>query len=332
MAQLPSIRLHRMPITLTPEFGLELLESLLTVHIDTVAKHPEFVHMIRTRLMPFVIKVLSEKSSYNVTVRTFRLLRLLVPKLLPAMIAETQMAMSLLNHLLDASSLVTWKRVLCLELWRDIHDDPTLIRNVYTHFDQVKGNKSLLGDHLSSLVRLAAEKPAVIGLGQRSSGYEADHSIPAEQLAVEAGGLSGAISLPADEMNLNRQGLNAKWSSVRTSCIDQVDKTEPPVLPATYLYSLVLTIINRFSDGLARFLLPFTLQPDEKPKRKQKSVLKQQNQDILSSPDHHKDLTKESTTAQSSNASSSSGKKIPVNPLRLEDHEEFEQIRISALV
>ncbi|KAL8843378.1 MAG: hypothetical protein Q9176_001991 [Flavoplaca citrina] len=317
---------------LTPEFGLELLESLLTVHIDTVAKHPEFVHMIRTRLIPFIIKVLSEKSSYNVTVRTFRLLRLLVPKLLPAMIAETQMAMSLLNHLLDASSSVTWKRVLCLELWRDIHDDPTLIRNVYTHFDQVKENKSLLGDHLSSLVRLAAEKPAVIGLGQRSSGYEADHSLPAEQLAVEAGGLSGAISLPADEMNLNKQGLNAKWSSVRTSCIDQVDKTEPPVLPATYLYSLVLTIINRFSDGLAKFLLPFTLQPDEKPKRKQKSVLKQQNQDILSSTDHHKDLTKVSTTAQSSNASNSSGKKIPVNPLQLKDHEEFEQIRISALV
>ncbi|KAL8884205.1 MAG: hypothetical protein Q9215_007698 [Flavoplaca cf. flavocitrina] len=317
---------------LTPEFGLELLESLLTVHIDTVAKHPEFVHMIRTRLIPFIIKVLSEKSSYNVTVRTFRLLRLLVPKLLPAMIAETQMAMSLLNHLLDASSSVTWKRVLCLELWRDIHDDPTLIRNVYTHFDQVKENKSLLGDHLSSLVRLAAEKPAVIGLGQRSSGYEADHSLPAEQLAVEAGGLSGAISLPADEMNLNKQGLNAKWSSVRTSCIDQVDKTEPPVLPATYLYSLVLTIINRFSDGLAKFLLPFTLQPDEKPKRKQKSVLKQQNQDILSSTDHHKDLTKMSTTAQSSNASNSSGKKIPVNPLQLKDHEEFEQIRISALV
>ena len=317
---------------LTPEFGLELLESLLTVHIDTVAKHPEFVHMIRTRLMPFVVKVLSEKSNYNVTVRMFRLLRLLVPKLLPAMIAETQMAMSLLNHLLDPSSSVTWKKVLCLELWRDIHDDPTLIRNVYAHFDQVKENKSLLGDHLSSLVRLAAEKPAVIGLGQRSSGYEADHSIPAEQLAVEAGGLSGAISLPADEMNLNKQGLNAKWSSVRTSCIDQVDKTEPPVLPATYLYSLVLTIINRFSDGLAKFLLPFTLQPDEKPKRKQKSVLKQQNQDILSSADHHKDLTKESTTAQSSNASNSSGKKIPVNPLRLKDHEEFEQIRISALV
>ncbi|KAL8664597.1 MAG: hypothetical protein Q9168_007866 [Polycauliona sp. 1 TL-2023] len=316
---------------LTPEFGLELLESLLVAHIDTVAKHPEYVHILRTRLMPFIIKVLSEKSGYNVSIRTVRLLRLLVQKLLPTMIPETEMAMTLINHLLDPSSSATWKRVLCLELWRDIHDDAPLVRNLYTYFDQVKGHKNLVGDHLSILVRLAAEKPAVIGLGQRSSGFEADHNLPAEQLAVEAGGLSGTISLPPDDMTLNKQGISAKWSGVRTCCIDQVDKSEPPILPATYLYSLVLTCINRFSDGLAKFLLPFTVQPDEKPRRKQRSASKYQNQDA-SSLDHPKELLKDPATAQPSNGLTSNEKKLPVNPLSLKEHERYEQIRMSALV
>ncbi|KAL8751834.1 MAG: hypothetical protein Q9199_006154 [Rusavskia elegans] len=316
---------------LTPEFGLELLDSLIVVHIDTIAKHPEDVHILRTRLMPFIIRTLSEKASYNVTVRTVRLLRLLVQQLLPAMIVEIEMAMSLINHLLDPSSSATWKRVLCLELWRDIHEDPTLIRSLYTHFDHVKENKNLVGDHLAILVRLAAEKPALIGLGQRSSGFETHHNLPAEQIAVEAGGLSGAINLPADEMNLNKPGINAKWSSVRTSCIDQVDKVEPPILPATYLYSLVLICINRFSDGLAKFLLPFTVQFDEKPKRKLKSSAKHQNQEAPRT-DRHEELTKEPAIAQSTNASTPSERKMPVNPLRLKDHEKSDQIRISALM
>ncbi|KAL8653985.1 MAG: hypothetical protein Q9226_003617 [Calogaya cf. arnoldii] len=316
---------------LTPEFGLELLESLLVVHIDTVAKHLEYVHILRVRVMPFIIRMLSEKASYNVTVRTVRLLRLLLQRLLPAIMTEMGMAMTLINHLLDPSSSATWKRVLCLELWRDIHDDPALTRSAYTHFDQVKENKNIVGDHLAILVRLAAEKPAVIGLGQRSSGFETLHNLPAEQIAVEAGGLSGAISLPEDEANLNRQGINAKWSSVRTSCIDQVDKLEPPILPATYLYSLVLTCINRFSDGLAKFLLPFTVQADEKPRRKTKSSAKHQDQDALRA-DRHEEPTKEATIAQSTNASTSIQRRLPVNPLMLKDHENFDQICISALI
>ncbi|KAL8925973.1 MAG: hypothetical protein Q9172_001976 [Xanthocarpia lactea] len=317
--------------SLAAEFGLELLESLLVVHIDTVVKHVEQLYILRVRLMPFIVRVLSEKASYNVTVRTVRLLRLLIRKLLPAMTAEVEMAMSLINHLLDPTSSTTWKRVLCLELFRDIHEDPTLVRSIYSHFDHVKERKNIVGDHLAVLVRLAAEKPAVIGLGQRSLGYESNHNFPAEQIAVEAGGLSGAVSIPTDEISLNKQGINSQWSSVRISCIDQMDKLEPPVLPATYLHSLVLTCINRFSDGLAKFLLPFTVQNDSKPRRKQKPAPKHHSQDV-SNRDDYDERKKETTTAQSSDAPTSTAKRLPVNPLRLEDHEEFDQIRMSALI
>ncbi|KAL8779426.1 MAG: hypothetical protein Q9213_006944 [Squamulea squamosa] len=309
---------------LTPEFGLELLDSLLAVHVGTIAQHEEDVHIFRARLMPFIIKLLSEKASYNVTVRTVRLLRLLVRSLLPALAAEIEMVISLINHMLEPNSSPTWKRALCLELYRDIHDEPTLVRNMYTLFDETKGRKNLIGDHLAILVRLAAEKPAVIGLGQRSSGFETQPDFPVDQIAVEAGGLSGAVSIP-DELSLNKQGINANWSTVRTSCIDQVDKSEPPMLPATYLYSLVLTCINRFSDGLAKFLLPFTIHPNIKPNGKQMSTIKRRSQDC-----HVTDDNEDSTERDAPVHSVPRAKRLPINPLTLRDHEKFDQIVTSA--
>ncbi|KAL8729309.1 MAG: hypothetical protein Q9166_004806 [cf. Caloplaca sp. 2 TL-2023] len=312
--------------SLTPEFGLELIESLLVAHIDTVAKHVEDIYVLRTRLMPLVVSVLSEKAGFNVTVRTVRLLRLLVRKLLLAMPAEIEMAMSLINHLLDPNTSVVWKRALYLEFLQDIHDDAALIRSLFSYFDQDRARKSLVGDQLAVLVRVAAEKPAVIGLGQRSSGIETQHNLPAEHIAIEAGGLSGAVGILTDEASLNKQGISAKWSTVRTACIDQIDKIEPPALPATYLYSLVLTCINRFSDGLAKFLLPFSIPNETKPKRKQKSAAKQQSQDGSRTDDNGEPKPYHPTN------STSYEKNPPVNPLTLEDHEKYDHIRTSSLI
>ncbi|KAL8807659.1 MAG: hypothetical protein Q9200_004595 [Gallowayella weberi] len=311
--------------SLTPEFGLELLESLLIAHLDTVSRHEEDVYILQTRLIPLVIRILSEKNNFNVTVRAVRLLRLLVRRFLSNMTAEIEMVMSLINHLLDFSTSVIWKRVLCLELYRDLHDDPELIRSLYAHFDQEKGRRNIIGDHLAIFVRLASEKPAVIGLDQMSSASETQHNLSTEQIAIEAGGLSGAVGISADDVSPNQQGLNKKWSTVRTSCMDQVDKTEPPMFPATYIYSLVLTCINRFSDGLAKFLLPFAVQPDNKSKRRQKPPPEQRSQD---------DSTTDDTEDPSGDPANTPGNEgiLPVNPLMLRSNEKSDQIRTSALI
>ncbi|KAL8799220.1 MAG: hypothetical protein Q9182_006054 [Xanthomendoza sp. 2 TL-2023] len=317
--------------SLTPEFGLELLESLMIAHLDTVSQHEEDVYILRTRVISLVIRILSEKNNFNVTVRAVRLLRLLIRRFLSTMTAEIEMVMSLINHLLDPSTSVIWKRVLCLELYRDIHDDAELIRSLYAHFDQEKGRKSIIGDHLATLARLAAEKPAVIGLDQMSSASETQHILSSEQIAIEAGGLSGAVGISADEVSLNEQGLNKKWSTVRTSCIDQVDKTDPPVFPATYIYSLVLTCINRFSDGLAKFLLPFTIQPDNKSKRRQKPPPKQRSQDD-STIDDIEDHSGNPAEARVTLHTPGNEGILPVNPLLLMSNEKSDQIRTSALI
>ena len=306
-------------VNLVQNFGLELLESILASHADTVMAHPELIHVLRLRLMPLIVKILSEKSSFSSTVRAMRLLRLIISRLLFALAPECEMVLSLLNHMLDPDAAALWKRALCLELFRGIHADPTLVRSIYAHFDEAEEQRNIIRDHLGSLVRLASEKPAIIGLGQQSSVPVSTTQDDAsdEQAAIQAGGLIGigAIgAIPVDN-NTNRPGISSQWSNIRLPCIDQVDKSEAPSLPATYIYSLALNCITMFSEGLARFLLPFTVPTEDKAKRKQPTSM---------------DIAAESQAEKKAERNQSFGaRRTPVNPLALKDHVLYAQISTS---
>ena len=307
--------------SLSQNFGLELLESVLVNHADTVTTHPEQIHVLRQRLMPLMIKILSERASFSITVRTMRLLQLVLSRLLFALAEDCEMALSLLNHMLDADAAILWKRALCLEVFRNIHSEPALVRSIYAHYDQADEKRNILRDHLGGLVRLASEKPAVIGLGQQSSipSSIGQDDTSGEQAAAQAGGLVGSIGASVITADPNRPGISAQWSLIRTPCIEQLDKSEPPNLPATYIYSLALTCITRFSDGLARFLLPFTVPVESKSKRKQSSVKEPEFLDSIDGSSSNTIKKKQSF----------GGRKLPVNPLSLRDHVLYSQITTS---
>ncbi|KAL8941779.1 MAG: hypothetical protein Q9211_001670 [Gyalolechia sp. 1 TL-2023] len=315
--------------SLNAAFGLELIESTLVIHIDTVSKHVEQIYVLRNRLMPLIIQTLSERVSFSLTVRSIRLLRLLTSRLLSAMGLELEVAIDLVNRALDPKASPEWKRVLCLEFFREVHGDPNLLRTIYAQYDEEDGRKCLVSDHLAILVRLAAEKPAAIGLGQQISDAEVQYSLPAEQIAVESGGIAGTIATSSFEMSLDKPGLNVQWSTVRTPCMDLIDKPEAPVLPMTYIYVLVLTCMNRFSEGLARFLLPFTIATDSTPKRKRAPGSNRHSQQNVESKADGEE-TARMDSAQSAAESPQAGGNLPVNPLGLKDHEQYSQICTSA--
>lgn len=303
-------------MNLVQNYGLELLESILANHADTVMAHPEQIHVIRLRLMPLIIKILSEKSSFPSTVRTMRLLRLIVSRLLFALAPECETVLSLLNHMLDPDAAALWKRALCLEVFRGIHSEPTLVRSIYAHYDEAEEQRNIIRDHLGSLVRLASEKPAIIGLGQQSSVpvSTTQDDISNEEAAVQAGGLIGIGTVPM-EHNTNRSGISSQWSGIRIPCVDQLDKSEPPTLPATYIYSLALTCITTFSEGLARFLMPFTVPTENKAKRKQTTL-----KDVAADGEAERKAERTQTFG---------GRKMPVNPLTLKHHVLYTQISTS---
>lgn len=277
--------------------------------------------------MPLIIRIISERATFSTTVRAMRLIQLILSRLLFALACECEMALSLLNHMLDPDAAFLWKRALCLEVFRNIHSDSTLARSIYSHFDEQEDKRNIVRDHLATLVRLASEKPAVIGLGYQSTVPAANsHSKDSsgEQAAIQAEGLIGGIGAAVTLKEPDAPGISIRWSTMRVPCIDQLDKSEPPALPAAYIYGLALTCINNFSEGLAKFLLPFTIPVETKTKRKSRAAQKAEE---ISEPN---DLNvTENGRREMSRSQSNRNRKLPVNPLSLEGNVLYNQIRTS---
>ncbi|KAL9100245.1 MAG: hypothetical protein Q9163_004352 [Psora crenata] len=307
---------------LSQNFGLELIHSVLLNHIDIILARPELVHVVRTRLMPLIIEILSDKAPFPTTVRAMRLVQLIISRLLLSLVSECEIALSLLNHMLDPDAAPAWKRAICLEVYRNLHADLSLIRSIYVQFDNAEGKRNIIRDHLGSLVHLASERPNIIGLGHQSSIPLVATDDSSEQAALQAGGLVGSIGAAVTTMSLDTPGISNRWSTIKTACIEQLDKSEAPALPATYIYSLVLTCLTIFEEGLARFLLPFTAHVEEKAKRRQ---VKTTTEETMISPEDNGTQQEQLLEARATRS-----RKVPVNPLSLMDHPVYSQICTSA--
>ncbi|KAL4953884.1 hypothetical protein BDW69DRAFT_148433 [Aspergillus filifer] len=311
--------------SLSPTFTLELIESVLLNSGQLFVDHPELTQVLRTRLIPMTVRYLSERHSFSQTVRIARILSILLKRYLSLLTAECEMALSLLTHLLEPDGTASWKRVLCMEMFRSLYAEPGLVRIIYSLYDAEEGRKNILRDHMATLVRLAAEKPSLIGVSSRStvpSRAEHSRSITEEQITLEVAGVAGVIgsSVPANDTNV--PGVSNQWSVVRSPYLELLDKLEPPLPPDTYIYSLVLNCVSGFSEGLAKFILPLTV-PDMKPKRKSRFTHERNGGPTSSAQDVPRDdsIKRSKSTRRLP---------VPINPLELESHPQLSAIRACA--
>ncbi|KUJ20664.1 endosomal peripheral membrane protein-like protein [Mollisia scopiformis] len=302
-------------------FGLELIESVLTNHAQIFLNHPEQANILRTRVMPFIISALSEKLNFAATVRIARVLYTLIRNHLSILISEGEMALSLLTHMLDQDTAL-WKRSLCMEALRGIFADASLIRRIYAMYDAQDGRKAILRDLVAAFVRLSTEKPSAIGLGSQSTIPVANSNggSGSDQAMLEASGVPGIISSSVGSSE-PAAGISTQWSTMRVPCIDQLDKTDPPSIPESYIYSLALACVSGFSEGLAKFILPLTV-PDRPRKKGRQSEMDSKDSDSTpSTPDPRPKMERRTSIKKNP---------MPVNPLNLENHALFNEIKICA--
>ncbi|KAG4441682.1 hypothetical protein IFR05_002816 [Cadophora sp. M221] len=300
-------------------FGLELIESVLTNHAMVFLNHPEQANILRVRVMPFIISALSEKLNFAVTVRIVRILYTLLRNHLSILTSEGEMSLGLLTHMLDHDTAL-WKRSLCMEALRGIFADAALVRRIFAMYDAQDGRKDILRDLVAAFVRLSTEKPSVIGLGPQSTipVMNQSSSSGSDQAMLEASGVSGIISSSVGS-NEPSVGVSTQWSTMRVPCIDQLDKTEPPAIPESYIYSLTLACISGFSEGLAKFILPLTV-PD-RPRKKTRQSEFESSDSVPGSPDPRGKLERRTSIKKNP---------IPVNPLTLEEHPLYEEVKLCA--
>ncbi|KAM3521618.1 hypothetical protein NHJ13051_006145 [Beauveria bassiana] len=298
-------------------FGLELIESVITNHGNLLAAHPEQVQVLRVRVMPLLVSALKGKPTFSTSVRLVRILYTLLRRHISLLSEECGEALDILTHLMDHDSLL-WKRALCMEVFRGLFAEHALIREIYALYDAKEGQKDVFKELVAIFVRLGTEKPAVIGLSHQSTipaSDSRDDQDASDQAVLEASGVGGIMS-GTSGAELSHVGISTKWSTIRVPCIDQLDKTEPPPIPETYVYSLILACISSLSDGLAKFILPLTVSNESKGRRK---VSPQETERDSPAPQH---LQAEKPALRTRQERSSSFKKnpIPVNPLKLESH------------
>lgn len=298
-------------------FGLELIESVLTNHAQIFLSHPEQANILRVRVMPFIISSFSDRLGFAVTVRIARILFTLLRNHLSILVSEGEMALGLLTHMLDHDTAL-WKRSLCMEVLRGVFADAPLIRRIYAMYDAQEGKKPILRNLVAAFVRISTEKPTVIGLGQQSSIPAARESSGTDQAMLEASGVPGIISSSVGP-NEPSSGISTQWSTMRVPCIDQLDKTDPPAVPESYIYSLTLSCVSGFSEGLAKFILPLTVP--ERPKKKGRQAEFQGTES---------DSATSSSKPKLERRVSIKKNPIPVNPLTVKDHPLFNEVKICA--
>lgn len=253
------------------------------------------------------------------TVRIVRILYTLLRRHLSILKFESETALSLLTHMLDQDTAL-WKRSLCMEVLRGIFVDAALIRQIFAIYDAQKDSKPILRDLLSAFVRISTEKPALIGLSHQSTipmARQGDNA-GSDQVVLEASGIPGLISSSANS-NDPVPGISTQWSTMRVPCIDQLDKSEPPSIPDTYIYSLTLACISGFSEGLAKFILPLTVP--ERPRKKARQSEAGSKASEPSTPDSRSALERQTSFKKNP---------VPVNPLLLEDHPLHDDVKLCA--
>ncbi|KAK5168053.1 Endocytosis and vacuole integrity protein [Saxophila tyrrhenica] len=253
--------------SLSEESSLELIWSCMNANPTLFATHEEFRSTIRSNVLPFVTRALSEKLSYQLTLRSLRLLDSIISRHISQFSAECEVALGLLIHTLDPDAAPMWKRATVMEILRNFFADGVRVVDAYALYDITDGGKPIVQDLMSVFVRLSSEKPSIIGLGQQSTipvgPMSARDTTPETPSLEAAGGVAGMISSALGVAETNVAGISSKWSLPRSPCLEQLDKTDAPTVPETYIYALVLECLNSLSDGLAKTTLPLTVQHEK---------------------------------------------------------------------
>ncbi|EME50376.1 hypothetical protein DOTSEDRAFT_69034 [Dothistroma septosporum NZE10] len=243
--------------------GLELIWSCIDSNPELFGAHEELMAVVRSNVLPLVVRALSERLPFSTTVRSLRLLGMILDRHLSRFSEDCEVALNLCTQLLEPEIAPIWKRSLVMELLRDFFSNSNHVIEAYSMFDGREGGKPIVQDMMSAFVRLSTEKPSAIGLGQQSTvptGPAVQRDTIPEETTFEAAGMAGVISSALGVAEASVAGISNQWSLPKIPCMEQLDKNDPPPVPETYIYALVLECLNGLSDALARTVLPLTVQ------------------------------------------------------------------------
>ncbi|KIY49646.1 hypothetical protein FISHEDRAFT_40768 [Fistulina hepatica ATCC 64428] len=262
-------------------FALELIESVLSNYHDVFRKHPEFVLLLRRHLCPLLLKGMSERPMFALTLRCTRVVFILLKKFSFEIQTEVEVFLMLLikiiaedtevgtgglpgEHVPPSAPRPQWMRVLAMEIMRGLCTDPELIRNIWDRYDGQEAGSNVFSALVTTLNRLVSEKPALLGAGAQMSGLGIGSEDSASTYNLtDVGSMAGMVASAASATVsgvVNRMGapagLSVQSSAMKLQCIDQLDKADSPPIPESYVYLLGVQCVILLCEGFASFTGP----------------------------------------------------------------------------
>ncbi|KAL6306601.1 hypothetical protein BKA93DRAFT_729312 [Sparassis latifolia] len=261
-------------------FALELIESVLTNYHDLFRKHTELLLLLQHHLCPLLLKSLSDRPSFPLTLRATRVVFLLLKQFSLELKTESEVFLVLLIKIIgtDGSEAEAvdghphgprplWMRVLAMEIMRGLCSDAELMRNVWDRYDAEDGGSKVFTSLITALKRLVIEKPAMLGVCSQMFGVgvptHAGSSSDLSSYALDVGGVAGMVANAASatvsgvaSMIGSEAGLTLHGSAMKLQCIDQLDKADSPVIPEPYIYLLGVQCLVALCEGFASLTTP----------------------------------------------------------------------------
>ncbi|KIK34917.1 hypothetical protein CY34DRAFT_812567 [Suillus luteus UH-Slu-Lm8-n1] len=259
-------------------FALELIESVLTNYHELFRKHTELLMLLQHHLCPLILKSLSDRHVFPLTLRCTRVVFLILKQFSFELETEAEVFLMLLIRMIsedsDASnqdhsgSRPIWTRVLAMEIMRGVCSDAELVRNIWDRYDAQQPGSKVFSSLIVALKRLVTEKPALLGVSAQMMGvgisHAGDSATPSgSNYGLDVGGVAGMVATAASATVSgvvgiigSGIGLSVQNSAMKLQCIDQLDKADSPPIPEAYIYLLAVQCIVSLCEGFASFTGP----------------------------------------------------------------------------
>ncbi|THH10921.1 hypothetical protein EW145_g989 [Phellinidium pouzarii] len=265
--------------SLPKTFALELIESVLTNYHDLFRQHFELLVLLQHHLCPLLLKLMSDKPLFPLTLRSTRVVFLLLKQFSSEFTTEVEVFLALLVKIIggeaesgssDGLPRPQWMRVLSMEIIRGLCNDADLMCRVWERYDSQESSSKLFGSLVSVLKRLITEKPGLLGVSPQMFGIGvSSHHTEAGSYAgtggygLDVGTVAGIVANAASATVTNvvgmmgtEHGLSLTESALKLQCIDQLDKADAPPIPDSYIYLLGLQCLVSICEGFASVTLP----------------------------------------------------------------------------
>ena len=258
------LKLNSLPRT----FTLELIESILTNHVSLVSSHPELLLTLRTSTCPMLIRALSEKPNFPVTLRFMRLLFVLLRQFSEHLVVEVEVLMNILIRSAagggsdNKTASPPWLRIIALEVTRSLCSEATFLRNLWVWYDGTESSGKVFSNLVTGLRDIAMDGTSsgiVAGPSGSASGARpiVDRTSTGFGLYEAAAGMANAVlSAASSSESAAAARTLSQTSAPAIQFVDQLEKADAPGAPTTYPYLLASQSLVHLAQSLAQQVLP----------------------------------------------------------------------------